>query len=81
MGTEADAVRFSTLSQVEGRLTLIYILEKNYAPAASGRLEYWFAEARLEGDAGRILASQARAFAESYLRSSGNTSRPTLDPR
>lgn len=76
----ADAVRFSALSDADGRLKLVYILEKNYAPAESGTLEYSFAEARLEGDPGGLLAGQARAFVQSYLRFSGNTSRPEPDP-
>lgn len=76
----ADAVRFSALSDTGGRLRLIYIIEKNHAPAESGTLEYSLAEARLEVDPSRLLAVQGQAFVQSYLRFSGSTSLPEPGP-
>ncbi len=57
----ADAVRFSVTSHQEGSVTLVYILEKDHAPIEHGPVD----PAR---DAREPLASQARAFVESYLR-------------
>ena len=57
----ADAVRFSVTGYQEGRVTLVYILEKDHAPVEHGPLD----PAR---EAREPLASQARAFVESYLR-------------
>jgi hypothetical protein len=66
----ADAVRFSVLSDAGGRLKLVYILEKNHVPAESGTLEYALDEGQLQGDPSGLLAAQAQAFVQSYLRSS-----------
>jgi hypothetical protein len=77
----ADAVRFSALTDSGGRLKLVYILEKNHAPAESGMLEYSLTEAPLERDSSRLLAAQAQAFVQSYLRSSGSISPPAPDPQ
>jgi hypothetical protein len=77
----ADAVRFSKLSDAGGRLKLVYIVEKNHVPAESGTIEYPLAETRLEEDPTRLLAVQAQAFVQSYLRFSGSTSRPGPDPQ
>jgi hypothetical protein len=57
----ADAVRFSVTGDQDGRITLIYILEKDHAPMEHRPLDP--AHEALEP-----LASQARAFVESYLR-------------
>ncbi len=67
----ADAVRFSALSHAGGRLKLVYVLEKDYAPAESGTLEYSLDEARFVDEPASLLASQAKAFAQSYLRRAG----------
>ncbi len=53
-----------------GLLKLVYILEKDYAPAESGMLEYSLAEARFVSEPASLLAAQAKAFAQSYLRES-----------
>jgi hypothetical protein len=62
----ADAVRFSVTGDQDGRVTLVYILEKDHAPVEHGSFDY-----ATGGDATGArepLASQARAFVESYLR-------------
>ena len=56
----ADAVRFSVTGDKDGRVTLLYILEKDHAPMEHGLLD--------NAAAREPLASQARAFVESYLR-------------
>jgi len=66
----ADAVRFSAVSDAPGLLKLVYILEKDYAPAEFGMLEYSLAEARFLSEPASLLAAQAKAFAQSYLRES-----------
>ena len=57
----ADAVRFSITGDQDGRVTLIYILEKDHAPIEHGEIDH-------ANDRREPLASQARAFVESYLR-------------
>ena len=57
----ADAVRFSVTGDQDGRVTLVYILEKDHAPMEHGLIN----DATC---APEPLASQARAFVESYLR-------------
>jgi hypothetical protein len=65
----ADAVRFSITGDEAGRVRLVYIVEKDHAPAEHGALEYGVAEASLDGPrTSELLAQQARAFLESYLR-------------
>jgi hypothetical protein len=65
----ADAVRFSVTDETPARLVLIYVVEKDHAPAGHGTLEYSISDARLEAPhISEILAHQARAFLESYLR-------------
>ena len=50
-------------------VSIIYVIEKDHAPAAFGTLEYVIADARLGGDPiSDVLSQQARAFLESYLR-------------
>lgn len=73
-GSAADAVRFSVTEDTPARLLLVYVVEKDHAPAGHGTLEYVVDDARLEAShISDILARQARAFAESYLsRREGN---------
>jgi hypothetical protein len=59
----ADAVRFSVSGETEGRVQLVWILEKSHAPAEFGTLEY--AAGRIS-DAGPLLSAQATAFLRSY---------------
>lgn len=54
-------MRFSVTGDPDGRVMLIYILEKDHAPMEHGFLDY-------ATDAREPLASQARAFVDSYLR-------------
>jgi hypothetical protein len=64
----ADAVRFSVTDDSPARLLVVYVVEKDHAPAEFGTLEYWIADARLDGSViSDVLALQARAFLESYL--------------
>lgn len=71
-----DAVRFSVTEDTPARLLVVYVVEKDHAPAEFGTLEYAVDEARLDGPAmSDVLVQQARAFLESYL------SRRTLSAR
>jgi hypothetical protein len=64
----ADAVRFSVTEDSPARLLVVYVVEKNHAPAEHGTLEYAIADSRLEAThVSDILGQQARAFLESYL--------------
>jgi len=64
----ADAVRFSVTDDSASRLRLVYVVEKDHAPAEHGILEYVIDDARLNGPLiSDILLQQARAFLESYL--------------
>lgn len=68
-GSTADAVRFSVTDDTPNRLLMVYVVEKDHAPAKFGTLEYLIAEAHLDGlPISDILVQQARAFLESYLR-------------
>jgi len=69
-----DAVRFSITGETRNRLVVVYVVEKDHAPADFGTLEYWIADARLEEPCNvvgpvisDVLALQARAFLASYL--------------
>jgi hypothetical protein len=67
-GSAADAVRFSVTDDSPSRLLLVYVVEKDHAPAEFGTLQYAIDDARLEApDISDILVQQARAFLESYL--------------
>jgi hypothetical protein len=55
-GGSPDAVRFSILADEGERITVLYVLEKDYAPVEHG--------APSQG----LVAIQARAFLSSYLR-------------
>lgn len=61
-----DAVRFSVTGHQDGRITLVYILEKDHAPVQYGSMEHGLMDDAT--GAREPLASQARAFIESYLR-------------
>ena len=64
----ADAVRFSVTDETEGRVAVLYVLEKDHAPVEHGTLEYSIDDASLmQSRLGDILAQQARTFIESYL--------------
>jgi hypothetical protein len=64
-----DAVRFSLLDDAGSHLRLVYMIEKDYAPIEHGPLEYAVAEKEfIRGNASEVLATQAQAFVESYLR-------------
>ena len=68
-GAAADAVRFSVTDDTPTRLLVVYVVEKDHAPTEFGTLEYLIADARLGGPLiSEVLAQQARAFLESYLR-------------
>ncbi|MGH9591539.1 MAG: hypothetical protein ACRD5L_00500 [Bryobacteraceae bacterium] len=65
----ADAIRFSVTGDDDGLIRLVYIVERDHAPAEHATLEYAVAEARLDGPpTSDLLARQAQAFLESYLR-------------
>jgi hypothetical protein len=62
----ADAVRFSIIGEDNGRIQLLYVLERDHAPLEHGPLEF---AGTLQGAGGReVLAAQARAFVASYKR-------------
>ncbi len=61
----ADAVRFSVAGEEDGRVSLIWVREREHAPVEFGRIEC--CGGRVEGAEGR-LAAQARAFVESFER-------------
>ena len=67
-GDAADAVRFSAAEAEEGRLTVIYVLEKDHAPVSHGLLEFSIGEnAFVAAGEDELLIRQARAFVESVL--------------
>jgi hypothetical protein len=59
-----DAVRFSITGDADGRVQIVWVIEKDHSPAEFGTLEY--AGGRLSS-AGPLLAAQANAFINSYL--------------
>ena len=68
-GGAPDAVRFSVTDDTPTKLLVVYVIEKDHAPAEFGTLEYAVADARLDGPPiSDVLWHQARAFLESYLR-------------
>jgi hypothetical protein len=71
-GDSADAVRFSvSADRRAGKLRLVYILEREHAPASHGAIEFKVKKgALLDSPGDGVLAAQGRAFAESYLRKS-----------
>jgi len=67
-GGAADAVRFSVTEDSPTRLLVVYVVEKDHAPAAFGTLEYLVPDFHLGGaPISNVLQQQARAFLESYL--------------
>ncbi len=75
-GDAADAVRFSVTEDTPNRLSVVYVVEKDHAPAEHGTLEYLIADARLDGPLiSDVLVQQARAFLESYLRRRASSAR------
>ena len=67
-GSAADAVRFSVTGDTPERLSVVYVFEKDHAPAEFGALEYFIEGSRLDGPVlSAIVTQQARAFLESYL--------------
>ena len=63
-----DAVRFSVTEDIASKVSVVYIVEKDHAPAEHGTLEYLIEDARLDGPPiSDILVQQALAFLESYL--------------
>jgi hypothetical protein len=74
-----DAVRFSVTHEAEELVRLVYLLEKDHAPAEHGFLE--FADGRATGEAkNELLAQQARAFVESHLRQRARAQAATVAP-
>ena len=62
----ADAVRFSIVSDSGSSIELVYVVEKDHAPAEHGHLTYLRDDDRLEGPhTSELLSRQARAFLES----------------
>lgn len=69
------ANRYSLLNREEHGLTLLYIGEEDYSPAASRMLHFSIAEDRLvETDLDSCIRAQAVAFCRSYLRMSSQVS-------
>ena len=66
-GEAADAMRFSITGDTGGRIRLVYIVEKDHAPASHGVLEFPESGEKITG-VSYLLAEQAKAFLESYLR-------------
>jgi hypothetical protein len=65
---QSDAVRFSVIEDDGSRLRLVYVLEKEHAPAQFGTLRYCIAaRALLPPHPDAVLSQQAEAFAKSYL--------------
>ena len=64
-GESPDAIRFSITSDTGGVIQMVYIVEKDHAPASHGVLE--FPQSGEVTGVSYLLAQQARAFLESYL--------------
>ena len=66
-------MRFSVTDDTLTRLSIVYVIEKDHAPAQHGMLEYVICVAHLDGSGiGDVLMQQARAFLESYLSRRAN---------
>ena len=64
----ADAVRFSVTGDADGRVRIIWVIEKDHSPLEFGTLEY--AEGKLAFEnfsAAPLLTAQATAFIRGYL--------------
>ena len=69
----ADAVRFSITAEEPLRLRLVYVLEKDHAPAEFGTLEFSVVEnALVAPPADSRLTRQAEAFVRSHLAGARN---------
>jgi len=67
-GDAADAVRFSAVRE-NGAVSLIYVFEKDHAPASHGTLNYSVEHDSFSDPAADpFLLRQARAFVASYLK-------------
>jgi hypothetical protein len=67
--SSADAIRFSVTGDEDGRLRLVYIVEKNHAPAEHGLVESSVEEIQsIRVGESELISNQARVFLESYLR-------------
>lgn len=64
-GEAADAMRFSITGYSGGVIRMVYIVEKDHAPASHGVLEFP-ASGEITG-VSYLLAEQAKAFLRSYL--------------
>jgi hypothetical protein len=64
-GEAADAMRFSITGDSGGVIRMVYIVEKDHAPASHGVLEFP-ASGEITG-VSYLLAEQAKAFLRSYL--------------
>ncbi|HEX5432264.1 MAG TPA: hypothetical protein VFW83_09870 [Bryobacteraceae bacterium] len=59
-------MRFSVVEHRGNELRLVWIHEREHAPAAHGFLEFSIAQNRFIEPADELLLGQARAFVESY---------------
>lgn len=64
----ADAVRFSVSGTERGVLCVVWVLERDHAPMEHGTLEYRESTREFVEPPQGVLAVQARAFVENYLR-------------
>ena len=68
-GPGPDAVRFSISSHEGAAIGIYYVVERDHHPFAQGRLEYSLtANGFVTAPETAILARQAQAYVESYLR-------------
>ena len=63
-GKAPDATRFSVTSDTGGVIRMVYVIEKDHAPASHGVLE--FSGSGEVSGVSNLLARQATAFLESY---------------
>jgi hypothetical protein len=67
--SSADAIRFSVAGDENGRIRLVYIAEKDHAPAQHGSVESSVEEIQsIRVSENELISKQARVFLESYLR-------------
>ena len=68
-GPGPDAVRFTISSHEGAAIGIYYVVERDHHPYGQGRLEYWpEAKAFATPPETALLARQAEAYVESYLR-------------
>ena len=64
-----DAVRFTISSHEDAAIRIYYVIERDHHPYAQGRLEYLTAAGAFAAPPETaLLARQAQAYVESYLR-------------